>query len=87
MCFCLFVKSVPKDPFENWKNLPKRDDSLIGFSFQLAITAHPHSVTCNRIAPDTRMKSQNKINLYLYYINFFLVDILFNFYYYSKFNI
>ena len=23
-------------------------------SFQLAITAHPHSVTCNRIAPDDK---------------------------------
>ena len=37
-------------------------------SFQLAITAHPHSVTCNRIAPDD--KDNINLNKFLIYYKF-----------------
>ena len=40
-------------------------------SFQLAITAHPHSVTCNRIAPDDKDNIILKKFLIYYKIKFF----------------
>ena len=39
-------------------------------SFQLAITAHPHSVTCNRIAPDDK-DVFSLVKIHIYHSNYF----------------